>query len=288
MKLALGTAQIGLDYGVSNKTGKVARAEAETMVSYARKAGIMMLDTAVGYGDSEAKLGAIGVEGFDVVSKLPAVPDDCGDIAEWMDQVVRRSLESLRIDRLYGLLLHRPGQLLQAQGAEIYAGLIALKAAGLVHKTGASIYAPSQLDTLYALYPLELVQTPFNLFDNRIVESGWLKRLKADGAEVHVRSIFLQGLLLLPPEERPEKFRRWAPHLARYDAWLATHDRTPLEACVSYALSVPEIDRVVVGVDSAAQLRAIVAATFVSPPAFSDELPSPYPDLLDPVVWLSL
>lgn len=288
MKLAVGTAQIGLDYGLSNRQGKVALPEAGAIVSYARSAGITMLDTASSYGDGEARLGEIGIDGFDVVSKLPAMPDGCGDAAEWMADIVRRSLADLRIERLHGLLLHRPGQLIEPRGKEIHAGLQALKDAGLVLKTGASIYAPSELDTLYPSYPFDIVQAPFNLFDNRIVESGWLNRLKANGAEVHVRSIFLQGLLLLSAEERPEKFRRWASHLARYDAWLATHDRTPLEACVSYVMSVPEIDRIVVGVDSAAQLRAIVAATSISPPVFADELPSADPELLDPVVWLSL
>lgn len=288
MKLALGTAQIGLDYGVSNKAGKVARDEAGAIVRYARAAGIGVLDTASSYGDSEARLGEIGVGGFDVVSKLPALPDDCENVAEWMSEIVRQSLANLRVNSLYGLLLHRPGQLLESRGGEIHAGLQALKDAGLVRKTGASIYAPDELDALYPAYPLDIVQAPFNLFDDRLRESGWMSRLKRDGAEVHVRSIFLQGLLLLPADERPEKFDRWAPHLARYDAWLATHDRTPLEACVSYVLSVSEIDRVVVGVASAAQLHAIVSAVSVSAPSFPEGLRSPDPDLINPVTWSSL
>lgn len=286
MRLALGTAQIGLDYGISNPHGKVSRDETAAILRCARSAGITTLDTAVSYGDSEARLGEIGVQGCDVVSKLPAIPEDAESISRWMTGVVRQSLANLRIERLYGLLLHRPKQLLEARGEETHDALQELKAAGLVRKTGVSIYLPSELDGLYDRYHLDLVQAPFNLFDDRLMASGWMARLKQGGTEVHVRSIFLQGVLLFSPQDRPKKFARWAKQFAAYDEWMRTHDRSALEACVSYALSFPDIDNVVVGVDSAAQLQSIVDAASVSPPPFSRSVVSSDADLLDPLVWM--
>lgn len=285
MRLALGTAQIGLAYGVSNKTGQIPRDEAAAIIGEARRAGIDTLDTAVAYGDTESRLGQIGVDGFRIVSKVPAVPDDVEDISDWMSEVVRGSLLKLRAERLYGLLLHRPGQLGEARGGDIQEALERLKADGLASKTGISIYDPAELDELDGRFRPDLVQAPFNLFDDRLISSGWLSRLKAEGTEVHVRSIFLQGVLLFAPEERPRKFERWGAHFAAYDEWMSTHDRSALEACVSHALSVPEIDRVVVGVESASHLRDVVAAASVSPPPFAERVVSPDAELLDPRAW---
>lgn len=286
MKLALGTAQMGLDYGIANQNGQVSGEKAAAIMRVARAAGIRTLDTAVSYGDSESRLGEIGVEDCQIVSKLPAIPDEIEDISAWMSGIVRQSLTKLRTERLYGLLLHRPKQFVGARGEEIRYALEALKAEGLVRKTGVSIYVPSDLDELYVPYGLDLVQAPFNLFDDRLISSGWMSRLKQGGTEVHVRSIFLQGVLLFPPQDRPKKFERWAAHFARYDEWMKTHDRSALEACVSFALSFPEIDKVVVGVESAAQLRAIVAAASVSPPPFAERVVASDTDLLDPLVWM--
>lgn len=287
MRLALGTVQFGLDYGISNKAGQVAGDEAAAIVRAARDAGVTILDTAVSYGDSEARLGQIGVEGFQIVSKVPAIPDEIEDIAGWMSGIVRQSLVKLRTGKLYGLLLHRPEQLAEARSAEIQAALERLKADGLVEKTGVSIYAPSDLDRLSGHYRPDLLQAPFNLFDDRLISSGWLTRLKAGGTEVHVRSIFLQGALLFSPEERPKELERWGAHFALYDEWMSTHDRSALEACVSYALSFPEIDRVVVGVESASHLRGVIAAASASPPPFAERIVSSDAGLLDPRAWNS-
>lgn len=286
MKLALGTAQIGLDYGISNRRGQVSGEEAAAIMRAARDTGITTVDTAVSYGDSESRLGEIGVEGCQVVSKLPSIPEEIEDVSAWMAGVVRQSLARLRTKRLYGLLLHRPKQLIESRGAEIHHALESLKATGLVLKTGVSIYEPSDLDGLYARYGLDLVQAPFNLFDDRLISSGWLSRLKRGGTEVHVRSIFLQGVLLFAPRDRPRKFERWAEHFARYDEWMATHSSSALEVCVSYALSFPEIDKVIVGVESAAQLRAVVTAAKVTPPPFAASLAASDAALLDPLVWM--
>ena len=203
MKLALGTVQFGQSYGVANKAGQVSAADAKTILEYAASNGIKMLDTAIGYGDSEQRLGEIGIPDWQVVSKIPAVPDGCGDISGWVSESVRSSLQRLGVPRLYALLLHKPQQLLGADGGRIYAAVQQLKENGLVQKIGVSIYAPVELDDLYQRYKFDVVQAPFNLLDRRLFDSGWMSRLADRGAELHASSVFLRGLLRMPPYARP-------------------------------------------------------------------------------------
>lgn len=288
MKLALGTVQFGQSYGVANQVGQVPVAEAKAILEYAASNGIDMLDTAMGYGDSEQRLGEIGIPEWQVVSKLPAVPDGCGDIVDWIRESVQRSLQRLGLSRLYALLLHKPQQLLGADGSQIYNALQQLKEYGLVQKIGISIYDPAELDDLVIRYEFDVVQAPFNLLDRRLIDSGWMSRLADSATELHVRSIFLQGLLLMPPYDRPAKFNRWQAHWSAYSEWLRSVELTPLQACVRYSLSFPEVTRVIVGVDNSDHLRTIVEAAGGPVPVPPSALQVHDCDLLNPRVWATL
>jgi aryl-alcohol dehydrogenase-like predicted oxidoreductase len=285
MKLALGTVQLGLPYGVANPSGQVSRDEACAILKQAWSSGIDTLDTAIAYGESEKRLGDFGVGEWRVVTKLPAVPEGCPDIAGWVRENVAGSLNRLKLKRLYGLLLHRSQQLLSPAGRTLYQALAALKDENKIEKIGVSIYDPEELDALCPGFDFDLVQAPFNVFDRRIATSGWLKRLHEAGAEVHVRSAFLQGLLLLTREVRPAAFGRWQPLWDRWDAWLADRSVTPLQACLGFVLSRPAIDRVVVGVDSVKQLREMLASVETAAPMPPDDLMNNDSDLINPSRW---
>ena len=285
MKLALGTAQFGMAYGIANRLGKVSADEVGAVLRLARSAGIDTLDTAVAYGDSEHRLGEMGVTDWKVISKLPAVPDACSDISAWVDGSVRGSLGRLGVSSLYGLLLHRPVQLLQPRGGLLYRALLHVRAVGLVEKIGVSIYDTAELDSLSPALEFDLVQAPFNVLDRRLQECGWLERLVAQGTEVHARSVFLQGLLLVPKESRPRQFDRWAALWADYDRWLSESALTPLQACLRYALSIPGIGRVVLGVDSVTQLAANLEAAKGPAPEIPACLATHDTELLNPARW---
>lgn len=139
-KLVIGTVQFGCSYGVSNKTGKVSIDSAKEILACAKDAEIDVLDTAIAYGDSELCLGQIGIENWKVVSKLSELPSGVDNIQKWAKDSLQGSLSRLKIPKLYGLLLHRPQQLLSVQGKEIYKSLNLLKTEGLVNKIGISIY----------------------------------------------------------------------------------------------------------------------------------------------------
>ena len=115
-RLALGTAQFGLPYGIANQAGQVSRKDVSAMLQLAASNGIDTLDTAIAYGESEKSLGQAGTQGFRVVTKLPALPDDCPQVIPWVSEQVDASFTRLGVSSVYGLLLHRPEQLLRQIG----------------------------------------------------------------------------------------------------------------------------------------------------------------------------
>jgi aryl-alcohol dehydrogenase-like predicted oxidoreductase len=206
-------------------------------------------------------------------------------VAAWVRDCIRGSLQRLQVASLHGLLLHRPQDLLGSSGAALSAGLAAAKSAGLVAKLGVSIYAPEELDGLASRMQLGVVQAPFSIVDRRLASSGSLARLHAAGTEVHVRSVFLQGLLLMGAGLRPARFARWQQLWDQWDRWLVEQALTPVQACLSFALSQPGIDRVVVGVDSRQQLQEILAGAAARSPAPPATLMSADLDLVNPSRW---
>lgn len=285
MKLALGTVQFGLDYGINNRQGQVSIDQAKAILEYAAANGVNTLDTAIAYGDSEQRLGNIGVENWRVVSKLPPVPEGWHDMLQWVKDSVKESLHRLKIKNLYGLLLHRPQQLLERDGDRLYHALQQLKNDGLIHKIGISIYDPSELDALCPRYHLEIVQAPFNILDRRLIDTGWLSRLVEQDTEVHVRSVFLQGLLLMQPTECLKKFVRWEPLWNRWQEWLSDTGLTPVQACLRFVLAQPQIDRVIVGVDSLAQIKEIIRAANGDLQDVPSELQCDDIGLINPANW---
>ena len=235
-----------------------------------------------------ACLGGIGMGGLKLVTKLPAIPAGTSDVDGWVDQQIKASLSRLGVTRVHGLLLHRPADLIGIQGPRLYHALRRLQDASLVAKIGVSIYSPEELAELTAKYRLDLVQGPFNLVDRRLHASGWLGRLKERGIEVHTRSSFLQGLLLMPRESVPAKFARWGGLWDAWQQWQSGHSETALQACLAFPLSFPEIDRVLVGADTTQQLRQILAAARMPFSPKAPEISCDAEDLLNPANWPKL
>lgn len=259
-RLALGTAQFGMNYGVANQSGQVSADQVASILKLARARGVDTLDTAMDYGSSELALGANQVSDFSVITKLSALPDDVADVDGWVQTKMAASLARLNLDRVYGLLLHRPHQLLGAHGKSLACALQRLKSEGLVKKIGVSIYSPDELDAVLQACPIDLVQAPFNLVDRRLHDSGWMDKLHQSGIEIHVRSAFLQGVLLMPQSRVPEKFARWSSTWGKWHDWLRAADTSAVNACLGFTLSFPQISRVVVGVDSAMQFEQLLEA----------------------------
>lgn len=283
--LALGTAQLGLSYGVANVSGQINENDAISILLKARAAGLCTLDTAISYGESEKRLGRVGVSSWKIITKLPEVPLDCNDIAGWVLETFEASLSRMRVKEVYGLLLHRPMQLCGPSGKQIYQALVALKGSGQVKKIGISIYSPEELNAFWPEFQFDLVQAPFSVVDRRLSTSGWLKRLNETNVEVHVRSIFLQGLLLMPASDLPKYFDRWAPLWDAWFNWLKCNRLCPIKVCLGFILSHPEISRIVIGVDNLEQLKEITASMGFNDLEPLDIFSCEDLDLVNPTRW---
>ena len=255
MKLGLGTVQFGQAYGLANKNNRVKKKDVSDMLTYAREHNIDLLDTAVDYGNCESVLGQSGVKSFSIVTKLPGLPDMAKNMDCWVKDSLAQSRLRLGQEKLYGLLLHRPEDLLSSNGEALYRALTEEKQAGHISKLGVSIYSPVELELIIQRFKIDLVQVPCNVLDRRLINSGWLKKLKDCGVEVHVRSAFLQGLLLMP--SLPEYFNRWGEEFTRWHQWLETNQIDPVDACLTFLKQVPGLDRIIVGAVNVEQLAHI-------------------------------
>ena len=287
MKIALGTVQFGVPYGINNSSGIPFDEEIKQILSVAKNAGIEVVDTAIAYGNAEEKIGRYSGEDFRVVTKFPEFRENDEYSYKVLAEKIAGSLARLCATKVYGVLLHRPSQILEKNGNILYNNLQKLKSDGLVDKIGVSIYEPSELDAIEKLYEFDIVQAPLNIFDRRLVDTGWLSRLADKGTEIHVRSVFLQGLLLTSHSQRLSKFAPWATLLSKYDDWLKETGLTALEACIRFPLSFPEISNVIIGVDSSNQLKEIIVAAEGNIPKVPADISSDDLKLINPLSWLN-
>ncbi len=257
-KLSLGTVQFGLNYGVSNKNGKVKYEEVKKILELAKNSNIELIDTAISYGDSEKVIGDIGINDFKFVSKLPDFPKGNFDVDTWVEKNVKSSIKRLRINSLYGLLIHKTKNLLDSNGKKLIRSLNKMKSDGLVKKIGISIYDPSECEKIFNLMRVDIVQAPLNVMDRRLITSGWLSKLNSEEVEIHTRSVFLQGLLLMSNDSIPNYFNKWSRIWHKWSSELKKNNLNPTEVCLSYIFSLPEIDHIIVGVDNAYQLKDII------------------------------
>lgn len=263
-KLGLGTVQWGIRYGIANRFGRPEVGEVTQMLRLARQSGITLLDTAHVYGDAESVIGQSGegLHGWRIVTKtLPGQRAEFGDRdATALTDAFHQSLGRLNCSNVFGLLVHHTENLLSPEGHRLWDVLQDLKSQAFVSKIGVSVYDPDELNRVLDRYPIDLVQLPFNLYDQRFLQSGLLGHLKCAGIEVHVRSAFLQGLLLMSSDQLPEQFIAIRSHHARLHREFGVAEISPLEGSLHFCLGQSTIDQVIVGCETQDQLGEILRA----------------------------
>jgi aryl-alcohol dehydrogenase-like predicted oxidoreductase len=286
-KIALGAVQFGIDYGINSENGQVQPEEVRSILNYAHSQNIDLLDTAPAYGNSEKVLGVANVQNFKVVTKTRHFNN--AEISNSDIDLLKKdfscSLTDLRQKSFYGVLVHNADDLLKPGSQKLFDQLENLKKAEKIKKIGVSVYDHKQLQSILENFDIDIVQLPFNILDKRLIDSGMLTILQNRGIEVHARSVFLQGLLLMTEQSRPGKFKRWGALWKVWHEWLNDNQITALEATIRYAISIPEISKVLVGVDTVDQLKEIVMA---SPGILPDTPPEMFTndaDLLNPSNW---
>jgi aryl-alcohol dehydrogenase-like predicted oxidoreductase len=263
-KLGLGTVQWGMRYGIANRLGRPEATEVTQILQAAWQAGISLLDTAYVYGDAESVIGQNVDKAQDwhfVTKTLPIQSKVFGDVeATDLYGAFDESLKRLRRSSVYGLLVHSAESLLSPGADRLWGVLQEIKTKGFASKIGVSVYEPDQLNQILDSYQIDIVQLPFNLYDQRFLQTGLLDRLKLSGVEVHVRSTFLQGLLLMPVEQLPEKFTAIRDHHIHYQRQCGVSGITPLQASLRFCLNQSKVDRVIVGCETLSQFTEILKA----------------------------
>ena len=286
-KIALGTVQFGIDYGINSESGQVRPEEVRSILNYAHSQNIDLLDTAPVYGNSEKVLGVANVQNFKVVTKTRHFNNT--EISNSDIDLLKKdfscSLTDLRQESFYGVLVHNASDLLKPGAEKLYDHLQELKQAEKIEKIGVSVYDYSQLQSILDNFDIDLVQLPFNILDRRMIDTGMLATLCSSNIEVHARSVFLQGLLLMSEQNRPDKFNRWSSLWKIWHEWLNDNQITALEATIRYVISMPEISKVLVGVDTADQLKEVVMTTLGVLPDIPTEMYTNDADLLNPSNW---
>lgn len=283
-RISLGTAQFGLDYGLTNSDGQVNILEAQKIIDAGFEHGLELIDTAASYGDSEDVLGELSLRSAQIVTKLPSLNLHTGPSNSFVDFALANSLSRLQRKRIFGLLVHDPRDLEPLHLQPLSQGLGLAKERGFVEKVGVSVYHPEQLSKVLETFTPDIVQLPLSLVDRRFLEQGWLKKLHDLGIEVHARSIFLQGALLADPKTLPTQVLPWRQTLQNLDDWCNLVGVTKQNVCAGFALAQQEVTRIVVGATSAAQFTQVLFESRRPPSDFPD-ISSKDLSFIDPTNW---
>ena len=246
-KLILGTVQFGLNYGIANSEGKPDLSKVRSILHRAADHGIRILDTAAAYGDSESVIGTLLAEDpalkrhFQVVSKISSLPANASaeELRAFIEKSVDSSLRNLRLEQLYGILFHRE------QDAWNLPVLKELQRQGKVLHCGFSVDGCLPDDISEA----EMIQVPGNVLDRRFIPFTQKKPEK-----LFVRSVYLQGLLMMPEEKIPSELAGVIPYRRKLAVLAAKNGMSPAELYMRYLFSFPEVDGVLTGVDNPDQL----------------------------------
>jgi len=260
MKIALGTANFGQKYGL---VGKIIKSDKKIkkIIQFANNSKIKLIDTSNNYGSSETLLGNNNLKNFKIITKLKISNDEkkSNNLENIVFNKVEESLLKLNIKKLYAILLHESNDLKSNKRHKLIKVLKKLKKRNLVSKIGISIYNPKELNFIWPFWKPDIVQCPFNILDRRIYESGWLKKLKKNKTEIHVRSIFLQGLLLQNEKSMPRKFKKWKNIFKKWNNYCKKENISKIQGCINFIKSFKKISFVIIGFENIKQVKNIIS-----------------------------
>lgn len=262
--ITLGTVQLGIPYGIANKSGQPSDLEAKQILDFAWKNGINSFDTAPAYGESQQRLGHFikllknDPNTNDLPNIISKVPGNLGntenlkDTYEKMKNSIQLSLDLLNIDYLPYCLLHKASDM---KNKNIIDSLIQIKQDGLIEKIGVSIYNPEEVIQFLDTNQMDAIQIPINIFDHRLIKTGLINELKIKKKTVFARSIYLQGLLFLDPQHLPSNLIEAKPYIERLKRISEHHNYSLSEFALAFVRDLPGITSIVLGVDTIKQLK---------------------------------
>jgi aryl-alcohol dehydrogenase-like predicted oxidoreductase len=278
-KLGLGSGQFGLDQPAAAR-GRPREVETRDILAIAARAGLQVFEAERHSETAEVKLGQALPRPSPFNLTVTTVRPDRG--ADFAEADLRARLRRLGAEACETILAPSATDLLSPAGPKLWDRLRALKDQGVCRKIGVSVYASDDPVGLARRFKPDVVQAPASLLDQRLLLDGTLATLAGMGVEVQLRSIFLNGLLFLPPDRAPSHLKAAAGRISRARRLIAEGRSDPLQAALGFALSRPEAATVLVGVASAAEMSAVIAAASSPPPDLDwDEMALNDPVALD-------
>lgn len=275
-RLGLGAAQFGLD-GAVMRHRRPPETEVQEILALAQKEGVGVLDATAASPHAEARIGALAPRPMALDLIVTAPHGDKGPVA--VESAIRASLSRLGVSRAAAVMVTRPSDLAGENGGYLWSQLKSLRDEGLFGKVGISAFASDDPLGLARRFEPDIIQAPASLLDQRLLLDGTLASVRDLGIEVHLRSIFYSGLLFLPPERAPSAIGAAAlARLVRARRLIAEGRSDPLQAALGFALSRPEADAVMVGVETAAELAAVIRAASNPPPDLDWDDPAFLPE----------
>ena len=263
-KLVLGTVQLGLDYGINNQSGRPTQDSAFEILNIAYDKGVSILDTAEAYGNSQEIIGNFlkkyPHKSFKIITKLSANSEVK---SEGFLNHLEKNCSILNVNKLYGYMFHNYQSF--KSKVNLYDKLLLARQKKIIEKTGISLYTNSEIDNVLKNYKeFDFIQIPFNLFDNANQRKDLLDRAQAQGVEVHVRSVFLQGLFFKTKETLPEKLKVLSPYLDILTDVKRRFNLDTITLALQYVLQKEYIDHVLIGVETPNQLKSNIAISSTS------------------------
>ena len=287
--LSIGTAQFGMLYGLTNKK-KIKLCEIKKIFDICLRHNITNFDTAYAYKESERIIGKYIFPNIKISSKLPRITLNPNTVHEHVNNFLMKSLLRLNVNKIDSYFIHSPDQLLSSNGDLIYEALRMQKKNNLIDNIGISVYEVDELNQLLHYFDFDVVQLPYNFFNTTFEDQGVLLDLKKRKIKVHLRSIFMQGLLLMPLNKIPPYFKRWAPVFKDWENYQKKSKLSALELCLLKAFALDSIDKVIIGINSHHHLVDIISAlsnkdfqTSTKIDFSVDSLPE---DLINPSKWI--
>jgi hypothetical protein len=256
MKLVIGSAQLGMNYGLFNNK-KINSKEFKKIEKLVLISKINFIDTAISYGNSENIIGNSKLKKLNIITKIKLPRKKNIHIRNWVSKKISRSLIKLKINKIYGVLIHNYKDLLGKNGKNYLLSLQELKRKKIIKKIGISVYNPQEIKKIWKFWKPDLIQAPFNPLDNRILDSGWINILKKFKVKIFVRSIFLQGLLI--NENSSFAINKNSKIiLNKFRNWCYKNNVSLLQACLHFIKQFKKIDYLVVGFNNYNQLKEII------------------------------
>ena len=256
MKLVIGSAQLGMNYGLFNNK-KINRKEFKKIEKLVLISKINFIDTATSYGNSENIIGNSKLKKLHIITKIKLPRKKNIHIRNWVSEEISRSLIKLKTNKIYGVLIHDYKDLLGKNGKNYLLSLQELKRKKIITKIGISVYSPQEIKIIWKFWKPDLIQAPFNPLDNRILDSGWINILKKFKVKIFVRSIFLQGLLI--NENSSFAINKNSKILLnKFRNWCYKNNVSLLQACLHFIKQFKKIDYLVVGFNNYNQLKEII------------------------------